>query len=367
MHTTEQRRRWSVAAASVALAVAFQAGPASLARADAGDPAPVITYGFGLTEQSPATWDPTTNTLVADVHTDAVKDDAGQAHTIRVILPTGYFQNPQRRYPVFYLLHENLGDTATDAQYIPKAYSDMIIVLPDGGPRGWYTNWANQNTVAGAQNWETFHIDQVIPFIDANFRTVATKQGRAIGGMSMGGLGAFHYAQYHPELFSHLASFSGALDLTQLSAQTIIINSETSASQTILPIGPAEPSVPVGSIFGEGLDPWVLPGTPWYAASPTDNMNRLAGQHISVDMYVGKGALTLDVSKYDLMFEWNVHGYNMNAASALAAAGVPYTLTDYDAGQWGPTCDGGHNLTCTEQDMVDYLPKLEAAFAADGV
>ncbi|WP_425506606.1 alpha/beta hydrolase-fold protein [Streptomyces rectiverticillatus] len=64
--------------------------------------------------------------------------------------------------------------------------------LPDGGRRGWYANWLDQKTAAGAQNWENFHINQVIPFIDANLRTVAARQGRAVGGLSMGGFGALH-------------------------------------------------------------------------------------------------------------------------------------------------------------------------------
>src|SRR5207302_4677776 len=59
------------------------------------------------------------------------------------------------------------------------------------------------------------NIDQVMPFIDANLRTIATKPWRAIGGISMGGFGALHYAQDHPELFSQVATFSGADDISR--------------------------------------------------------------------------------------------------------------------------------------------------------
>ena len=47
----------------------------------------------------------------------------------------------------------------------------MITVVPDGGLKGWYADWAMQHTVMGAANWESFHLTQVVPFIDANLRT----------------------------------------------------------------------------------------------------------------------------------------------------------------------------------------------------
>ncbi len=90
----------------------------------------------------------------------------------------------------------------------------MITVLPDGGARGWYTDWVRQDTAAGAQKWETFHIKQVIPLIDDNLRTINTKNGRAIGGLPMGGFGALSYTENHPALFSQTVSLSGAIDFT---------------------------------------------------------------------------------------------------------------------------------------------------------
>src|SRR6266496_5051210 len=70
----------------------------------------------------------------------------------------------------------------------------LITVQPNGSGRGWYTNWTS-----GGQDWETFHLDQLIPFVDANLSTIPTRDGRSISGHSMGGFGAFHYAEDHPE------------------------------------------------------------------------------------------------------------------------------------------------------------------------
>ena len=57
-----------------------------------------------------------------------------------------------------------------------------------------------------------FFFEEFIPHIDKKFRTIASKEGRAIAGLSMGGGGAVVYAQRHPEVFSAAYSTSGLLD-----------------------------------------------------------------------------------------------------------------------------------------------------------
>ena len=53
--------------------------------------------------------------------------------------------------------------------------------MPDGGKVGWYTNWKSPGSTA--QSWSDFHVGQLIPWIDANLRTIAQKNGRAIAGL----------------------------------------------------------------------------------------------------------------------------------------------------------------------------------------
>ena len=131
---------------------------------------------------------------------------------VRVFLPTGYADSTAS-YPVLYLLH-GAGDTYktwsenTDA-FAFTADKNVIVVMPDGGKNsdaGWYSDWFD-----GSRQWETFHIDVMIPYIDSHFRTLAD-DGRMVAGLSMGGFGAMHYAARHPELFKAAASFSGAVD-----------------------------------------------------------------------------------------------------------------------------------------------------------
>ena len=81
-----------------------------------------------------------------------------------------------------------------------------IALNVDGG--GWCTDWPN-----GAEAWETFHIGQLIPWVDSNMRTIPTRQKRAIAGLSQGGFCSLSYAARHPDLFSVALGYSAAPDI----------------------------------------------------------------------------------------------------------------------------------------------------------
>src|SRR4051794_37734841 len=138
---------------------------------------------------------------------------------LRVLLPDGYAASPVRRYPVLYLLHgccdfDVRGSQAwTTHGEAEKATAGLplIVVMPDAGAGGFYSDWFNGGA-GGPPKWETYHINQLIPFVDKRYRTVATREGRAVTGLSMGGFGAMSYASRHPDLFVAAASFSGAVD-----------------------------------------------------------------------------------------------------------------------------------------------------------
>lgn len=145
--------------------------------------------------------------------TDALRDPVG----VRVLLPAGYATNPARRYPVLYLLH-GAGEThrswvAKGAAEAAVGDAEVIVVMPDGGRDGWYTDWVNEGR-RGPPQWRRFHLEQLVPWIEARYRTVDDRRARGIAGMSMGGLGALNYARARPDHFSWAASFSGALDVT---------------------------------------------------------------------------------------------------------------------------------------------------------
>ncbi len=121
----------------------------------------------------------------------------GHVLDIRVLLPGNYDVDTSVRYPVLYLFHGTSGRasdwvTAGDAEAATAPY-DLITVMPDAGFNGngggWFTNWYDTATTLGPSQWETFHVNQLIPWVDANLRTIANRNGRAVAGLSQGGFG----------------------------------------------------------------------------------------------------------------------------------------------------------------------------------
>ncbi|MEG3626794.1 alpha/beta hydrolase-fold protein [Streptomyces poriticola] len=142
--------------------------------------------------------------------TDAIGWDPG----VNVLLPDDYHHSG-RRYPVLYLLHGGLEDFITfDAHHNIRgltAGKGLIVVMPDGGPAGWYSNPVTTNV--GPRNWEHFHMAQLLPWVEANFRTYAEYDGRAVSGFSMGGFGALKYTAKYYGHFASVSAHSGPASL----------------------------------------------------------------------------------------------------------------------------------------------------------
>jgi len=133
---------------------------------------------------------------------------AGMAIRFNVILPADYATSTAR-YPVLYLLHGYTGNytdwvTLTNVTEHARKYRE-IIVTPEGD-NGFYTN----SYADPKRGWEDYVIQDLIPYVDSYYRTIATRQGRAIAGLSMGGYGALKLGLKYPQMFCAVASLSGA-------------------------------------------------------------------------------------------------------------------------------------------------------------
>ena len=133
----------------------------------------------------------------------------GRTIKFNLILPRDYADS-ERRFPVLYLLHGFTGhydDWAklTGVASYAAEYQE-IIVMPEG-ENGWYVN----NYADSKTKWDDYVVLDLIPYVDQHYRTVASRDGRAIAGLSMGGYGAMMLGLKHPRLFSAVASLSGAL------------------------------------------------------------------------------------------------------------------------------------------------------------
>ena len=134
----------------------------------------------------------------------------GREMPYRVILPVKYDLNKDARYPVIYLLHGLTGHynnwTELSKLVDHAARFDAILVTPEG-ENGWYTDHSSKPD----EKWESYIISELIPEIDKSFRTISSRDKRAIAGLSMGGYGSIKFGLKYPDKFVAVGSFSGAL------------------------------------------------------------------------------------------------------------------------------------------------------------
>ena len=133
----------------------------------------------------------------------------GRKTAYNIILPADYESSGDKRYPVLYLLHGLTGNYLNWANMgAGKAAKglDLIVVMPDGG-NSWYLNWAESGE--GQKNaWDDFITKDLIGHVDSTYRTIASREGRAINGLSMGGYGGLTLGLRHPDLFCSIGSHS---------------------------------------------------------------------------------------------------------------------------------------------------------------
>jgi|GEM_PF-501334 Predicted esterase len=139
---------------------------------------------------------------------------AGAKVSYLVYLPPHYEEETDRRYPVIYWLH-GIGGSQQGvplmAERLTAAISagkapPMIVIYLNGMIRSSYVDSAD-----GTMPVETVSIRELIPHIDATYRTIPTREGRMVEGFSMGGAGAVKWGFKYPELFGSISIIDGAL------------------------------------------------------------------------------------------------------------------------------------------------------------
>ena len=154
-----------------------------------------------------------TATLASEIVTRELKSKAlDRDWKYQVYLPSGY-ETSRLSYPVLYLLHGNNGSGNDWVKYGKVqsvadgliASGDMppaVIVMPDAGVT-WY--------VDRKEKMETAVLRDLFPDVEKNLRVLRTREGRLIGGLSMGGYGSLRFVLKYPEMFAAAALLSPAI------------------------------------------------------------------------------------------------------------------------------------------------------------
>ena len=156
----------------------------------------------------------------------------GEIRNYRIFLPSGYFDNPQKKYPVIYFLHgwsqryfgdggqkfdefdkgdDNKGDNI--ANFVST--HEVIVVKSDGYNRGPDEKYnLRPYNIDPVETFRQFPIyyPELIDYIDTHYHTVADREHRAISGLSMGGFMTFWIGGKYPHLFSGAGNFCGSAE-----------------------------------------------------------------------------------------------------------------------------------------------------------
>jgi S-formylglutathione hydrolase FrmB len=274
---------------------------------------------------------------------------------VRLLLPDGYAGRPDERFPVLYLFHGTSG-RASDWVRLGDAVDttaglDLITVMPDAGfdgnGGGWFTDWVDRTTHLGPSQWETFHIGQLVPWVDANLRTIATREGRAVAGLSQGGFGSTTYPARHPDMFVSAASFSGAPDID--------FNPLVAAGATAV--------IEATTVFLNGTAPQVMFGSRatneinWQGHDPA----QLADNLRTVDLWLftasgANGPLDgLTPNPGGSAIEHLTYQSTMNFYVRALSLGVPVHMVDYHVGT--------HTWGYWARDLREYAGAMMYAFS----
>ncbi|MBT5056065.1 MAG: hypothetical protein HOM68_05945 [Gemmatimonadetes bacterium] len=140
---------------------------------------------------------------------------------IAVLLPPGYDEQLERRYPVIYFFPGHYSTYVDALGYFTfgsrlandiesGAVPPVIVVAADGNNK--YGACYNNSPVAG--HWEDYIAEDLVQYIDANYRTLPQAASRGIGGKSAGAQGAMSIALHRPDVFCAVYAMKGYMAYT---------------------------------------------------------------------------------------------------------------------------------------------------------
>ncbi|MFG2007161.1 alpha/beta hydrolase [Spirillospora sp. NPDC048911] len=263
----------------------------------------------------------------------------GGREKVRLLLPPGWSRTASRTWPTLWLMHGGVDDYTswtrdTDVEELTAA-SDVLVVMPNGGRCGNYSDWWNLGQ-GGPPRWETFHMTEVRQILERDYRAGTA---RVIAGNSMGGLGTMLYAARFRGMFRAAVAFSGYL-------------------HTLYGHRPGDDSAGWGTSFAcPGTDWRRVWGDPddqaaiWHAHNPYDLADRLRGVRLRVACGNGQRG-SLGGSILTDPIEAAAFDHAQAFTARLRNLGIPVTTHFYD---------GQHDWPYWQRELHLAYPSLMEA------
>lgn len=180
---------------------------------------PAVTAESPNASASPASSSEHSRLEQVSFHSKALDADK----TMSVYLPPSY--SPDKEYPVLYLFYGYGGTHDAFFSYLKLhgvadrliregRIDPLIIVSPDYGNSFAVNTKKGEGRDPGGVSigpYEDYLIQDLIPYVDSNYSTQANREGRYVGGISMGGFASLHLGFKHPDMFSRIGAHSAAL------------------------------------------------------------------------------------------------------------------------------------------------------------
>jgi S-formylglutathione hydrolase FrmB len=234
---------------------------------------------------------------------------------VNVLLPDGFEADSKRGYPVLWLLHGANGGTDSWLGNIRELAAGFpgIILMPDGGVFGMYTDWWNGGA-RGGPAWATYHLKVLRRTIARRYPIRSGRRWHAIGGISMGGQGTLRYAAMLPGYFGSAVGFSAAVPDTQSQTAQVGIS--------VLPAAGGADGVSYDAIFGPPEGAYAEGNSP-QALAANYGHTRLyltSGDGVNCPQDPPTASFELDV-----ITETALHAQQAPFAAAARAAGADVT------------------------------------------
>ena len=285
-----------------------------------------------------------------------------------VYLPPSYKSDPSRRYPVVYLLHgyglqaarwmtlfkiENGANQAMTGAGggigTGERAREMILVNPDCYS---FYDGCFYGKSAATGDWESFIGDELVPYIDSHYRTLARRESRGLAGHSMGGYGTLRIAMKRPDVFSSMYALSAccALDKGEPSEQMTTAATYTTREQvaalrypskgTLARAAAWSPNPNNGPLF---LDLPVKDGL----ARPEIQARWTANSVVPMLEQYAKNLKRYTAIRFDVGTMDNLIAANRQIDEAMTSAGIVHTFETYE---------GDHNGRIAERLETKVLP-----------
>lgn len=275
------------------------------------------------------------------------------AREVLVYLPTAYDAEPERSFPVLYLLHgvTSVPDEWLDGSYqgfdlraamdslIAAGMRPYIVVMPDANSQLGGNFYTNSASLGG---WEDFIALELVRHMDSRYRTLPTRASRGLAGHSMGGFGALYLGARHAATFGHVYAMSPCcLGFTGELHPDSSVWRETASERDVASATPSARRVRMMAAAFTGAHPdTALRSIPFSIvdgkASPTATYETWAKhmplQGVSRDTaaYRSLLSLTVEFGREDPIS--SVPTGSTALSRRLTEARVPHRLLEYDGG-----------------------------------